>query len=223
MVRDRVGATAYPIRVHGHVIVGNICRKGGVFYFLLKTHMYVLIWELSFYINIGKIFLGVYICIATLCGMQSRETIDVTDHAQQDIVFAANDRTFPGMYAKICREFLLGPPPLLLVLEPADVSYQHDDDEEGPITMRVSVKEPSFLGLLGVANCIWGRRDESFMHQLTSRYGVHCVWENSTCQCFVAASSNSTVQLQMDQVNFPKVGGICILGERVVYLTRVGV
>lgn len=155
--------------------------------------------------------------------MESRETIDVTDHARQEVVFSANDRTFPDMYARIGREFLLGPPPLLIVVEPADASYQHDDDHMGPITLRVSAQEPSFLGLLGVANCVWGRSDGSFMHQLTPRYGVHCVWENPTCQCFVATSTNSTVQEQMDGVEFPKVGGICILGERVVYLTRVAV
>ena len=158
-----------------------------------------------------------------LLGMASREVVDVADQQRVELVFASTDRTFPGMYAKICQEFLLGAPPQLIVVEPVDPSYRHDDDHMGPITLAVSVEEPLFAGQLGVANCIWGRRDENVMHQLRSRYGVYCAWENSTCQCFVATSTNDVVHQNLDAAEFPKIGGICILGERVVYLTRAGV
>jgi len=150
--------------------------------------------------------------------MDSRNIVDVVDHQSLRVLFAASDRTFPGMYAKICQEFILGPPPVMLVVEPADPSYQHSDDHMGPITLAVSVKEPSFVGLLGVANCMWGRRAEDYMYQLRSRYGVQCVWENPTCQCFVATSTNEIVQQNLAE--FPKVGGVCILGKRVVYQSR---
>jgi len=155
--------------------------------------------------------------------MESREVVDVADHQRVELVFAATDRTFPGMYAKICQEVLVAPPPQLIVVEPADPSYRHDDDDMGAITLAVSVQEPLFGGLLGVANCMWGRREGNLMHQLRSRYGVYCAWETSTCQCFVATSTNDVVHQNLDGVEFPKIGGICILGERVVYRTRAGV
>jgi len=155
--------------------------------------------------------------------MDSRNIVDVVDHQRLEVLFAASDRTFPGMYAKICQEFILGPPPLMLVVEPTDRSYRHSNDHMGPITLAVSVKEPSFVGLLGVANCMWGRTAENSMHQLRSRYGAQCVWENSTCQCFVATSTNGNVRQQLHGVEFPKVGGVYVLGERVVYLSRVAV
>ena len=132
-----------------------------------------------------------------------------------------HERTFHGIYEKLC-----GLVPLMLrarqvqlmvIVESMDPRYKHEQDTLGDISMKASVAQLSLQSELAMANIMWNKSMDS-VHD--SKYGIHCIWSNQVCKCFVATSTSRTVLTQLEQLEFPRLGpspGVLIHGDKIIY------
>jgi len=129
------------------------------------------------------------------------------------IQLTQRERTFQGIYEKLRGLVPLQPQSLMVIVESMDPGYKHEQDTLGEITMKASVAQLSFPGKLAIANVMW----QKDMARHDSKYDIHCVWSNHVCKCFVATSTSTTVRIQLEQLEFPLVGGVLIHGDKIIY------
>jgi hypothetical protein len=79
--------------------------------------------------------------------------------------------------------------------------------------MKASIAQLSLPDELAMANVMWQKN----MERRDAKHDIHCVWSNHVCKCFVATSTSRTVLNQLQNQEFPMLGGVLIYGEKIIY------
>jgi len=135
------------------------------------------------------------------------------DSINVPIQLTRHERTFHGIYEKLCGLVTTTGGQQIVIVESMDPGYKHEEDILGDIGMKASVAQLPMPGKLAMANVMWQKN----MARHDPRYDICCVWSNEFCKCFVATSTSRTVLTQLQQLEFPMLGGVLIHGDKIIY------